>query len=118
MNCEHVEARLSPYLDDVLAPAERLEMTLHMRACTRCSLSLDELRRNDLLLARLPRVIPQCSYPTFEQFLLSSAELPAVAGPLPSLAAPQRSRSWRNRGRLWRSFALRRKARFPGKRAF
>jgi anti-sigma factor RsiW len=58
MNCEHVEEGLSAYLDNMLAPEESREFTIHLQICTRCMLSLAELRQNDILIARLPRFNP------------------------------------------------------------
>lgn len=58
MNCEQVKERLSAYLDDMLLSDERRVMTIHLQACPRCMLFLTELRQNDVLLARLPRVSP------------------------------------------------------------
>lgn len=58
MNCEQVEARLSAYLDNMLASDERQEVTIHLQTCPRCMMLLAVLRQNDMLLARLPRVSP------------------------------------------------------------
>ncbi|HEX7734980.1 MAG TPA: zf-HC2 domain-containing protein [Ktedonobacteraceae bacterium] len=58
MNCEQVEERLSAYLDNMLAPVERREVTIHLQTCPNCMALLAELRQNDLLLARLPRISP------------------------------------------------------------
>lgn len=59
MNCEQVEERLSAYLDDMLTLEERREIAVHLQACSHCTVSLAELRQNDLLLAQLPRVSPR-----------------------------------------------------------
>jgi anti-sigma factor RsiW len=72
MNCEQVEAGLSAYLDNVLAPLERGEIAVHLHSCSRCMLSLDELRQNDVLLAGLARVGPS---PALRERLFSSAEM-------------------------------------------
>ena len=58
MNCEQVEERLSAYLDNMLAPDERRDVTMHLQVCPRCMALLAELRQNDILLAQLPRVGP------------------------------------------------------------
>lgn len=58
MDCKLVEERLSAYLDDMLAPAERRDVAVHLQSCSRCMTLLAELRQNDILLARLPRVTP------------------------------------------------------------
>ena len=59
MNCEHVEERLSAYLDNVLTPDERREIAIHLQTCPMCMVSLAELHQNDILLAQLPRVSPR-----------------------------------------------------------
>lgn len=58
MNCEQVEERLSAYLDNMLAPDERRDVTIHLQACPRCMALLAELRQYDILLAQLPRISP------------------------------------------------------------
>lgn len=58
MNCELVEERLSAYLDNMLAPAERRDVTIHLQACPRCMALLAELRQYDILLTQLPRISP------------------------------------------------------------
>lgn len=72
MNCEHVEERLSPYLDNMLAPDERREIAMHLQSCPHCMMSLAEFRQNDILLAQLPRVSP---HPALRERLLSSPEM-------------------------------------------
>ncbi len=59
MNCKHVEERLSTYLDNMLTPDERREIAVHLQACPQCTMSLAELRQNDMLLAQLARVSPR-----------------------------------------------------------
>ncbi|MEO7020135.1 MAG: zf-HC2 domain-containing protein [Ktedonobacteraceae bacterium] len=59
MNCEYVEARLSAYLDNMLTPDECREIAVHLPASPQCTMSLAELRPNDMLLAQLARVNPR-----------------------------------------------------------
>ncbi len=82
MNCEQVEERLSPYLDNMLAPDERREVTIHLQACPQCMMSLAELRQNDILLAQLPRVSPSTR---LRQQLFSMPEVLELA----RVSAPQ-----------------------------
>lgn len=77
MNCELVEERLSAYLDNMLVPGERQEVTVHLQSCPRCMMLLAELRQNDILLAQLPRVSPHSS---LRQRLFSSPELLELVG--------------------------------------
>ncbi len=77
MNCEHVEERLSAYLDNMLAAEEYRTLTLHLHSCTRCLMSLTELRRNDMLVALLPRVSP---HSLVQERLFSSPEILALPG--------------------------------------
>jgi Tol biopolymer transport system component len=72
MNCEHVEEQLSAYLDNMLAPEERREITIHLHACSRCMVSLAELRQNDILLAQLPRIGPRVA---LHERIFSSPEM-------------------------------------------
>ncbi len=58
MNCEQVEELLSAYLDNKLAPEERRQVAAHLQTCRTCTQMLADYRRNDILLARLPRVAP------------------------------------------------------------
>lgn len=61
MNCEQVEELLSAYLDNMLAPEERRQVAAHLQICRRCTQALADYRRNDALLARLPRVAPDAA---------------------------------------------------------
>ena len=58
MNCERVEELLSAYLDNALAFEEWREVSAHLQICAECSVMLAVFRRNDALIARLPRVSP------------------------------------------------------------
>ena len=58
MNCERVEELLSAYLDNALAFEEWRAVSAHLQTCANCSVMLAEFRRNDTLIARLPRVGP------------------------------------------------------------
>src|SRR5581483_9474120 len=71
MNCEQVKERLSAYLDSMLAPEERRAMALHLQSCPHCMTLLAELRQNDILLARLPRVSPS---PALHERVFSAPE--------------------------------------------
>lgn len=72
MICELVEERLSAYLDDMLAPDERRDVTIHLQSCSRCMTLLAELRQNDILLAHLPRVAPS---PALRERLFATPEI-------------------------------------------
>ena len=61
MNCEQVEELLTAYLDNVLAPDERRQITAHLQSCPTCSELLAEYRRNDMLISRLPREVPDAA---------------------------------------------------------
>ena len=58
MNCEMAEENLSAYLDDMLDPPDRATIQSHLDGCARCREVLDDYRRYDTLLARMPRVAP------------------------------------------------------------
>lgn len=61
MNCEQVEELLSEYLDNMLAPEERRQVAGHLSTCRSCTQALADYRRNDALLARLPRISPDAA---------------------------------------------------------
>lgn len=82
MICEQVEERLSAYLDNMLAPAERRDVTIHLQTCSLCLTSLAELYQNDLLLTLLPRVSPT---PTLGERLFSLPELLELANTAPPI---------------------------------
>ncbi len=77
MNCGQVEEQLSAYLDDMLAPQERREITFHVQTCSHCMMSLAELRQNDILVARLPRISP---HPALAGRLFSCPEMLELTG--------------------------------------
>lgn len=77
MNCEHIEERLSAYLDNMLIPEERREIAIHLQGCSRCMMSLAELRQNDILLAQLPRMSPS---PMLRERLFSLPEMRELTG--------------------------------------
>ncbi|HET8846947.1 MAG TPA: zf-HC2 domain-containing protein, partial [Ktedonobacteraceae bacterium] len=77
MNCELVEERLSAYLDSVLASDESRKVSIHLQACSRCMKLLAELRQNDLLVARLPRITP---HPALRERLFALPELQELTG--------------------------------------
>lgn len=58
MNCEQVEELLSAYLDNALAPEERLTVAYHVQNCTACSAILADFRCFDTLLFHIPRINP------------------------------------------------------------
>jgi WD40 repeat protein/anti-sigma factor RsiW len=91
MNCEQVEERLSAYLDNMLAPDERRALTLHLQGCPRCMMLLAELRQNDILLARLPRVSPS---PALHERIFSAPEFVELARMFPERLAPPMEPSW------------------------
>ena len=84
MNCEQVEERLSAYLDNMLAPEERRALALHLQGCPRCMMLLAELRQNDILLARLPRVNPS---PTLHERIFSAPEFVELVRMFPDRVA-------------------------------
>ena len=100
MNCEQVEELLSAYLDNKLAPEERRQVAAHLQTCSSCSELLADYRRNDTLLARLPRVTPD---PALRERIFSSPdyleatgepfenEAPAGRNTVPRLPASGRS---------------------------
>jgi anti-sigma factor RsiW len=51
--------RLSAYLDDELAPAERATVDRHLTSCPRCALALDDLRMVVAAAAELSDVTPE-----------------------------------------------------------
>ena len=61
MNCEQVEELLSAYLDNMLAPEERRQVSAHLQTCRSCAQALADYRRNDALVSRLPRVAPDAA---------------------------------------------------------
>jgi WD40 repeat protein len=95
MNCEQVEELLSAYLDNMLAPEERRQVAAHLQTCRSCTQTLADYRRNDVLLARLPRVAPDAalrerifSSPDFLELTGETLEDASPAGPtVPRLAA-------------------------------
>jgi Tol biopolymer transport system component len=95
MNCEQVEELLSAYLDNMLAPEERRQVAAHLQTCRSCTQALADYRRNDVLLARLPRVAPDAalrerifSSPDFLELTSDTLEDAPPAGPtVPRLAA-------------------------------
>lgn len=77
MNCGQVEEQLSAYLDDMLVPEKRREITVHLQICSHCMMLLAELRQNDMLVARLPRISPR---PALARRLFSSPDMLALTG--------------------------------------
>ena len=77
MNCERVEELLSAYLDNALAFEEWREVSAHLQICAKCSVMLAEFRRNDALIARLPRVDPD---PALRNRIFSSPEYLELTG--------------------------------------
>ncbi|MEW6065061.1 MAG: DUF4349 domain-containing protein [Bacillota bacterium] len=62
MRCQDALEMLSPYLDGVLAPAEREAVRVHLTCCPRCSAELDELRASLRLLKELPELTPPAGF--------------------------------------------------------
>ena len=88
MNCEQVEELLSAYLDNMLAPEERRQVAAHLQTCRSCTQALADFRRNDALLARLPRIAPDAalrerifSSPDFLELTGETLENASSAGP-------------------------------------
>ncbi len=95
MNCEQVEELLSAYLDNMLAPEERRQVSAHLQTCRSCAQALADYRRNDALVLRLPRVAPDAalrerifSSPDFLELTGETLENASSAGQtVPRLAA-------------------------------
>ncbi len=77
MNCEQVEELLSAYLDDALAPEERVDVAAHLQECSQCSSILVDFRRFDALLKQQPRVSPS---PALRERIFSSPEYLELTG--------------------------------------
>jgi len=84
MNCEQVEELLSAYLDNMLAPEERRAVAAHLQTCRSCSEALADYRRNDALLAHLPRVNPD---PALRERIFSSPEYLELIDTAPDIEA-------------------------------
>lgn len=80
MNCEQVEELLSAYLDNMLAPEERRQVAAHLQTCRSCTQALADYRRNDALLARLPRVAPDAA---LRERIFSSPDFLELTGEAP-----------------------------------
>ena len=80
MNCEQVEELLSAYLDNMLAPEERRQVAAHLQTCRTCTQMLADYRRNDALLARLPRVAPDA---ILRERIFSSPDFLEMTGEAP-----------------------------------
>jgi WD40 repeat protein len=58
MMCEQAEDFLSAYLDDMLEPDLRADVSAHLDTCTECRTELADYRRLDHVLAAAPRRAP------------------------------------------------------------
>src|SRR5258706_12489390 len=58
MMCEQAEDFLSAYLDDMLEPDLRADVSAHLDTCTECRTELADYRRFDQVLAAAPRRAP------------------------------------------------------------
>ncbi|HZC76979.1 MAG TPA: zf-HC2 domain-containing protein, partial [Ktedonobacterales bacterium] len=58
MMCEQAEDFLSAYLDDMLEPDLRADVSAHLDTCTECRAELADYRRFDQVLAAAPRRAP------------------------------------------------------------
>ncbi len=56
--CGDWRARLSPYLEDELTPAEKPALETHLAGCAACRRELEDLRRTVGLLHDLPQITP------------------------------------------------------------
>jgi anti-sigma factor (TIGR02949 family) len=56
MNCDEVRDRLSEYLDEEMASAERSELVSHIERCRSCASELETIRRTVELVSSLPRL--------------------------------------------------------------
>ncbi len=100
MNCEQVEELLSAYLDNMLAPEERHQVSAHLSTCRSCAQALADYRRNDTLVSRLPRAAPDAalrerifSSPDFLELTGETHENASSAGqtvPGPAARSPRR----------------------------
>ncbi len=88
MNCEQVEELLSEYLDNMLAPEERRQVADHLSICRSCTQALADYRRNDALLARLPRTSPDAA---LRERIFSSPDFLELTGETPENVSPTRT---------------------------
>jgi Tol biopolymer transport system component len=58
MKCEWAEEHLSEFLDNALDTQLHSELAEHLSGCSRCQAILDDYRRDDRVLASLPRIEP------------------------------------------------------------
>lgn len=58
MKCGSIRERLSGFVDDALANAERREVSVHLHDCAACSATVDQLRQARLMLKGLPSRTP------------------------------------------------------------
>jgi len=56
MQCRQARARMSPYTDKELDVRSVMELESHLRQCTSCRETLDELQRADKTLQSMPRL--------------------------------------------------------------
>ena len=87
MNCEQVGELLSAYLDDALAPEERVDVAAHLQGCSQCNSILVDFRRFDALLRQLPRVSPKA---TLRERIFSSPEYLELTGTFDASSEPGR----------------------------
>jgi len=45
MDCRGIRAKLSAYLEDDLSSAEKSQVEGHLKACSKCSLALEDMRK-------------------------------------------------------------------------
>ncbi|HDT11176.1 MAG TPA: hypothetical protein ENN58_00405 [bacterium] len=56
MECKHIEKLLSPYLDNELAPAERLQVEEHLNQCPSCAQLYAALQETVDALSEMPEL--------------------------------------------------------------
>ena len=79
----HEHERLSAYLDDALAPAERAQVAAHLGACAECATRLAELAAVDGAVGSVPSEAPSGYFESFPARLRARLEPRAATRRLP-----------------------------------
>ncbi|MBI5664430.1 MAG: DUF2275 domain-containing protein [Nitrospirae bacterium] len=58
MDCRDIQEKLSAFIEEELSPAERLQVEKHLKACSKCGLALEDLRRTIALTKGLEAAEP------------------------------------------------------------